>query len=215
VPFPLLVRYHLHAASDCHAEASEAACQLSLPCVGVFLLEACTDDELSSTDDSQRACATLELGEVAGLSFTNPWHNVTALLLWGNNDDPALRGNGTGGIGGLYSRSQLLRGVPHGAVTVALPMRSECRTGCSVALLLSVPRSDSAFVPPEGVRVSKLFDPAAGHTHVLRLSGGSATMNSAPALRAKEVRCVVLQGDQTRMTPPPRRQDLVNNLFSF
>jgi hypothetical protein len=136
----------LHAASDCHAEASEAACQLSLPCVGVFLLEACTDDELSSTDDSQRACATLELGnnatqwqaaplaaweeplltvnsstgelevgEVAGLSFTNPWHNVTALLLWGNNDDPALRGNGTGGIGGLYSRSQLLRGVPRGA----------------------------------------------------------------------------------------------------
>mmetsp|Transcript_14647 Transcript_14647/g.36469 ORF Transcript_14647/g.36469 Transcript_14647/m.36469 type:complete len:2268 (-) Transcript_14647:639-7442(-) len=154
------------------------ACQLALPCMGEYVLEAC------GAAGSDVGCARLALGrnasdwasaplrahdapvlqanatsytegEVAGLSFHNPWEGAAALLMWGNTETPLLH--------------RVLTNVPAGPTTIPVTLGPECRGGCSVAVVLSVPRTPAptpwASLAGPALPVSKLFDPLAPHSH--------------------------------------------------
>ncbi|KAL6763015.1 hypothetical protein V8C86DRAFT_462822 [Haematococcus lacustris] len=169
------------AACNTSSGSPAEACQLMLPCTGKFELQACTTDEQGG---GVPACANVTLGHtweywtthpllahdtptltanassyapgaVAGLSFQNPWPNASALMVWGND---------------LSSLSKQLSQVPSGLVTLALPLGPECLGGCSVSLLLAVPRvtANASAAVTARLPTSRLFDPTA--PHMLRLS---------------------------------------------
>jgi len=174
-----------------------AACQLALPCVGEFELRACVAAAAEGGgggDEQPAACTTLPLGrnatswerapwqahdappllvddarvlapgDTARAVLQNPWAGASGLLLWGPAD-------------GALSRSVRAElGAPGLATLDFGPLGPECAAGCSVALVVSVPRAaagegeKAAAVAPRGVRVSALFDPAAPHVHSAQLA---------------------------------------------
>ncbi|KAG2494914.1 hypothetical protein HYH03_006849 [Edaphochlamys debaryana] len=182
-----------------------AACQLALPCVGHFELEACAtvpgtggateqvcgrsavlgknatewtaaplmaDDQPFLTADEPSYAA----GDVATLTFQNPYPSARVLLLWGN--DYGLR-------------SQALPagpGVPQGLVSLSVgPLGPECLGGCTVTAVLDAPRAPPSALPlppADQLRVSKLYDPRGPRSHAMSLQLSVVAANSL-AVEAK------------------------------
>lgn len=70
-----------------------------------------------------------------------------------------------------------------GLAEAPLLLGPECAGGCSVQLLLSVPRLPDADYAPPAIPTSKIFDPRAPHSHTL--SGAVAVR--PPAARGLDV----------------------------
>lgn len=189
VPLAVTLAPNATGSADCDTATScsvvsgsgdWSACQLALPCRGVFKLQACTQ-EAAATDRvcgsvtigrnatqwtaspwaSHDAAATVRLvpdktsyrvGDTAQLSFQLPWPGASALLVWGS---------GPGG-----HTTQRVASPAVGLNRVALPLGAECKAGCTVALLLSVPRQPASAAVPQ-LPTSQLFDPRAPHSAVV------------------------------------------------
>ncbi|KAG2494912.1 hypothetical protein HYH03_006847 [Edaphochlamys debaryana] len=182
-----------------------AACQLALPCVGHFELEACAtvpgtggateqvcgrsavlgknatewtaaplmaDDQPFLTADKPSYAA----GDVATLTFQNPYPSARVLLLWGN--DYGLR------IQALPAGP----GVPQGLVSLSVgPLGPECLGGCTVTAVLDAPRAPPSALPlppADQLRVSKLYDPRGPRSHAMSLQLSVVAANSL-AVEAK------------------------------
>ncbi len=146
------------------AESAQSTCKLAIPCVGAFLLTACTNDTAPTT------CTTLTLGLnatqwdntpwaswdiptlshkiipnsngslTAQLSFSNPWGaGVSALVTWGSTGQALQR--------------QYFENIAQGSVTLSVSVGQECDGGCRAAVLVSVPER-TAVDPVPGARRS-------------------------------------------------------------
>ncbi|KXZ55787.1 hypothetical protein GPECTOR_2g1337 [Gonium pectorale] len=163
-------------------------CQLVLPCVGRFRLEACADVRAGAGAGTARVCGyktlgrnatewalaplsahdtpvlladktAYSLGETVKLRLQNPWPAARLLLQWGNTYAVATKA---------------VRTMDAGLAEVTIgPLGDECMGGCNVVAALDVPRVEtlpSPLPPPDQLLVSRLFDPRAPHTHTLSLS---------------------------------------------
>ncbi len=90
------------------------------------------------------------LGETASLSLQNHWPGANVLLTWGNE--------------GAVQTSVKTK-VPAGPVSLSVPLGPECLGGCTVLVMMSVPREEPAQYAAPKVPTSKLFDPLAPHQH--------------------------------------------------
>ncbi|PNW72413.1 hypothetical protein CHLRE_16g677205v5 [Chlamydomonas reinhardtii] len=160
----------------------DAGCQLALPCVGRFVLEACattasgpvcanqtlgrntTEWSLDPLDSFPAPNfltdkASYKIGESATVRFQNPWAGARLMLTWGNN---------------YASKHEVVASLPAGLASHTFgPLGNECLGGCSVSFVLDVPRLSASALPlppPEQLKVSKLYDPRAPATYSQQLS---------------------------------------------
>ncbi|KAG2447335.1 hypothetical protein HYH02_007664 [Chlamydomonas schloesseri] len=160
----------------------DAGCQLALPCVGRFVLQACarTTSGVVCTKQARGRNATewalgpldgfptpsfltnkasYKIGESVTVKFQNPWAGARLLLTWGNN---------------FGSKYDVVASLPAGLASHTFgPLANECLGGCTVALVLDVPRLPATSLPlppPEQLRVSKLYDPRAPATYTQQLT---------------------------------------------
>jgi len=200
-----------------------AACQLSLHCIGQFILKACTADAqeqactnitigqnstewdaapLSGYDSLSFKLApgpapdgAFDIGSTATLRLQNPWQGASLLLLWGNHE-----------LSQKLTRTQL----PAGPLTFNISVGYECRGGCTVMALMSVPRLVGSSTP--AVPTSKLFDPLAPHSH------SYSTQLNVRENRSLNVSAAVASPNQTAAGVPslaPGAQAPINVSVSF
>ncbi|GLI68405.1 hypothetical protein VaNZ11_012792 [Volvox africanus] len=182
-----------NATSSCALSSGASfspSCQLALPCVGQFLLEACADvtaraaattrvctnqtlgysssywaENPWSSHDSPTLASdkqSFALGESPVLLFQNPWPKAKVLVVWGNEAN---------------IKTKVVTSLPGGALAqIPLgPLGEECIRGCSVGVALDVPRLHVSDLPSflgdvlRSLPTSRLFDPLAPHSHTLSL----------------------------------------------
>ncbi|GIL54039.1 hypothetical protein Vafri_9594, partial [Volvox africanus] len=182
-----------NATSSCALSSGASfspSCQLTLPCVGKFLLEACADVTVGG-GTTARVCAnqtlgssssywvedpwsrhdspflasdkqSYGLGESPVLLFQNPWPHAKLLVVWGNEAN---------------IKTKVVTSLPGGTlVQVPVgPLGKECIGGCSLTAVLDVPRlrlRDFSFLYGDVLRslpTSRLFDPLAPHSHTMSM----------------------------------------------
>eukprot|EP00899_Mesostigma_viride_P016306 jgi/Mesvir1/24677/Mv25138-RA.1 len=182
------VRLRAKGATSPLAECSTTAdggrnvlCLFALPSVGKFLLTACAQYEggdvcsvetsLGKSEAEWAArpleslsgismvpsAATYRKGDVVQLSFVSPWpgdSGARALLQWGSSHSP------------LKTKTVALADVTvttNNLPTATLatdPLGDECLGGCTLFVLLAVPRLSSPPTLPADIPLSALFDAA-------------------------------------------------------
>eukprot|EP00899_Mesostigma_viride_P016305 jgi/Mesvir1/24676/Mv21969-RA.2 len=182
------VRLRAKGATSPLAECSTTAdggrnvlCSFVLPSVGKFLLTACAQFEGSDVCSAETSlgkseaewaarpleslsgismvpsAATYRKGDVVQLSFVSPWPSdsgARALLQWGSSHSP------------LKTKTVALADVivtTNNLPTATLatdPLGDECLGGCTLFVLLAVPRLSSPPTLPADIPLSALFDAA-------------------------------------------------------
>ncbi|GIL86136.1 hypothetical protein Vretimale_13856 [Volvox reticuliferus] len=181
-----------NATSSCSISSGapfSPACQLTLPCVGQFLLEACADVTVGTQQLSQqqRVCSRQVLGRSISDWKDRPlgthpsprlFTDKTSYVIGDNvklqlqNPWPGARlllqwGNQ------FRSRTKVVQSLNSGLVEVIIgPLADEAIGGASVVAVLDVPRLSAGQLPPlppaDQLVISNLFDPRAPHSHVLQ-----------------------------------------------
>ena len=169
------------------AAGAGVGCPLALQATGAFVVVACA----TADPDGKQICASTKMGrtaeqwayspltslsqislaadkqsytqgEVAKFSFVNPFKNARAMVVWGNRISRKTR------------VTELLEG---GKQTISVAIGAECRGGCRVNIVLSVPTQDSLPTLPVDLAFSSMFDATLAQritsTHTLAVVGES------------------------------------------
>ncbi|GIL54024.1 hypothetical protein Vafri_9574 [Volvox africanus] len=184
-----------NATSSCALSSGASfspSCQLTLPCVGKFLLEACADVTVGAaagsqqTSQQQRVCSRQELGRNTSQWEEEPLATYPSLQLFTDktsytigdyvklqfqNPWPGARlllhwGNP------FRSRTRVIQSLTDGLVEITLgPLTNEALGGATISGVLDVPRLSAEQVPAlqfaKVMTVSHLFDPLAPQSRTL------------------------------------------------
>ena len=104
-------------------------------------------------------------GEVAKFNFVNPFTNARVMAVWGNRDS---------------RKTKITELLQPGTQTITLNIGTECRGGCRVNLVISVPTQLSLPQLPVDVAISSMFDATLPQritsTHTLAVIGASSEL---------------------------------------
>ncbi|GLI68394.1 hypothetical protein VaNZ11_012780 [Volvox africanus] len=184
-----------NATSSCALSSGASfspSCQLALPCVGQFLLEACADVTAwaaagsQQTSQQQRVCSRQVLGRNTSQWEEKPLATHPSLQLFtdkasytiGDEVKLQLQNPWPGARLLLHwgnqfrSRTRVIQSLTVGLVEVTLgPLSNEALGGATVCAVLDVPRLSAEQLPAlqfaNQLAVSRLFDLFAPHSHAL------------------------------------------------